>query len=90
MKSAPHSGAGRSTGEPRGLVLDTKVSEDVANEVVDVRADVATVNEIVNIATYAAVQAPLDGGAPPSSPIPETLFTDLRPSRNPYADDEIA
>jgi malate dehydrogenase (oxaloacetate-decarboxylating)(NADP+) len=48
----------------------------------------ASVNEIVNIATYAAVQVTGDT-RPPSSPIPDTLFTDLRPSRTPLADDEV-
>jgi malate dehydrogenase (oxaloacetate-decarboxylating)(NADP+) len=40
----------------------------------------ATVNEIVNIATYAAVQAPTEPAQQPASRFPETLFTDLRPS----------
>jgi malate dehydrogenase (oxaloacetate-decarboxylating)(NADP+) len=42
----------------------------------------ATVNEIVNIATYAAAQAPSGIAPRQSSQFPDTLFTDLRPSRS--------
>lgn len=47
----------------------------------------ATVNEIVNIGTYAAVQAPTEAGRHPASRFPETLFTDLRPSRRARLED---
>ncbi|HTV20801.1 MAG TPA: NADP-dependent malic enzyme [Polyangiaceae bacterium] len=47
----------------------------------------ATVNEIVNIATYAAVQAPTEPAPQPASRYPETLFTDLRPSRSARIED---
>jgi phosphotransacetylase len=42
----------------------------------------ATVNEIVNIATYAAAQAPSGIMPRQSSQFPDTLFNDLRPSRS--------
>jgi malate dehydrogenase (oxaloacetate-decarboxylating)(NADP+) len=41
----------------------------------------ATVNEIVNIATYAAVQAPVARAQQPISQFPKTLFNDLRPGK---------
>jgi hypothetical protein len=47
----------------------------------------ATVNVIVNIATYAAVQAPTQSPREPISQFPDTLFTDLRPSRAAKADE---